>query len=293
MDKILQWDEFKRLDKKTAAALMASCCGAKGWVSKMMEGFPFESEKALVARATDAWYRQCTTADWLEAFTHHPKIGDIKSLEEKFSTTKHLAGVEQSGVADADRSVIQSLAAKNEKYASKFGFIFIVFATGKSAGEMLRLLEDRLHNKEEEELRIAMGEQHKITLLRLQKLMPDADWAWMKGSQITTHVLDTSIGKPGRNITIRLQGSSGNGGWQTIAQGLTNADGRIPDLLPPQKELEPANYKMVFDTAAYFEDQKRSGLYPQVDIQFTVFDNQHYHIPLLINPFGYSTYRGS
>ncbi|MCL4141878.1 UNVERIFIED_CONTAM: hypothetical protein GTU68_059532 [Idotea baltica] len=81
--------------------------------------------------------------------------------------------------------------------------------------------------------------------------------------------------------------------WQTMAIGITNADGRIPDLLPANLCMHPADYVMSFDTKGYFEHQKITGFYPKVDIHFTTFDMEHYHVPLLINPFGYSTYRGS
>lgn len=107
-------------------------------------------------------------------------------------------------------------------------------------------------------------------------------------SQVTTHILDTSKGRPAQGVHIRLQ-KNGN----TIADGVTNADGRISDLLPKNKILEPGNYEMVFDTGQYFSQQKIKSFYPQVVIHFTIFDNSHYHVPLLLNPFGYSTYRGS
>ena len=90
---------------------------------------------------------------------HHPKIGDVKSLEKKFAPTKHLAGKEQAGVASATAETIQALAQANTHYETKNGFIFIVCATGKSAAEMLRILQDRLTNSTEEEVHIAMGEQ--------------------------------------------------------------------------------------------------------------------------------------
>ena len=114
----------------------------------------------------------------------------------------------------------------------------------------------------------------------------------LKVSQVTTHVLDTSIGKPGKNISIRLKQQT-NGAWTTLCQGITNADGRIGDLLPQNRNIKPGDYKMNFDTGSYFESNKVEGFYPSVEIDFTVFDDSHYHVPLLINPFGYSTYRGS
>ncbi len=107
-------------------------------------------------------------------------------------------------------------------------------------------------------------------------------------NQITTHILDTSLGKPAKGVKIRLE-KNGN----LIAKGTTNADGRISDLLPKEKILEPGNYELIFETGNYFAEQKIKSFYPQVVIHFTIFDDSHYHVPLLLNPFGYSTYRGS
>jgi 5-hydroxyisourate hydrolase/2-oxo-4-hydroxy-4-carboxy-5-ureidoimidazoline decarboxylase len=278
--------EFNKLNKTDKAKLLLSCCWSSAWANLMIKQFPFASEKDLIDTANDIWYNQCNSLDWLESFTAHPKIGDVKSLTKKF------AGKEQASVAAATKKTIAALADANTEYEAKFGFIFIVCATGRSATEMLRLLEDRLSNTIGEELHIAMGEQMKITILRFQILIDEADWSFLKPGQLTTHVLDTALGKPGKDISIRLQ-IPVNGVWQTVAQGITNADGRVADLLPAQKNLAHGNYKLVFDTGNYFAAQKIKGFYPEVEIQFIVFDDAHYHVPLLINPFGYSTYRGS
>lgn len=251
-----------------------------------MKSFPFDSEKQLVEQATAIWYNECDKEDWLRSFAHHPEIGDMKSLAEKF------AGKEQAGVTTASKETIEKLAKANLEYKNKFGFIFIVCATGRSADEMLRLLQNRLQNTINEELNVAMGEQHKITLLRFQKLLTNANFQFLTMSQLTTHVLDTSIGKPGKNIAVKLLQQSGES-WQGIAQGITNVDGRIPDLLPAEKPLAPGNYKLVFQTGDYFATNNVKGFYPAVEIQFSITDTSHYHVPLLINPFGYSTYRGS
>lgn len=278
--------DFNNLDQEIAAKHLSECCGAALWVTLLMRHFPFPTVEVLVEKATKIWYEGCSATDWKESFTHHPKIGDVESLTQKF------AGKEQAGVAVATIETILALAQANTDYENKFGFIFIVCATGKSADEMLQLLLDRLKNSVEEELNIAMGEQHKISLIRFGKLLIQADFTFLKGSQITTHVLDTTLGLPGKNIAIRLQ-SKRNNIWQTIAQGITNEDGRIYDLLPQNRTLSPHNYKMVFDTHAYFTQQNLKTFYPEVSILFTTFDESHYHIPLLLNPFGYNTYRGS
>jgi 5-hydroxyisourate hydrolase / 2-oxo-4-hydroxy-4-carboxy-5-ureidoimidazoline decarboxylase len=277
---------FNTLNKETASKHLFDCCGSIKWVSAMMSHFPFTSEKQLVDVSAQLWYDECDETDWRESFTHHPKIGDVQSLTEKF------AGKEQAGVAVATSETIEALAKANTDYESKNGFIFIVCATGKSASEMLQLLLDRLKNSPEEELHIAMGEQQKITIIRFKKLLTEADFSFLKVSQITTHVLDTSTGIPGATISIRLQ-ILRNNVWQTIAQGITNADGRIPDLLPQEKTVKPDTYKMVFDIGSYYDNQNLKTFYPIVEIIFSTFDETHYHVPLLVNPYGYSTYRGS
>ena len=278
--------ELNSFNKEQVAQHLFSCCGSKYWVSEMLNYFPFTNEKKLIEAATTIWYNQCTETDWRESFTHHPKIGDVNSLKEKF------AGKEQEGIASATDTIINALAKANADYENKFGFIFIVCATGKSAQEMLDLLNDRLKNSIEEELNIAMGEQQKITIIRLKKLLPNADFSCLKVSQITTHVLDTSVGVPGKNICIQLQ-SFQNNQWKTITQGRTNNDGRIADLLPQNKNLQHSTYKMVFHCGEYYQQQNIKTFYPMVEILFNTFDEEHYHVPLLLNPFGYSTYRGS
>lgn len=131
---------------------------------------PYASEAELY-NASDRIWQSLKTEDWLEAFSHHPKIGDLESLKTKFASTSDWASGEQGGVALASERVIEELAAGNTAYEEKFGYIFIVCATGKTAGEMLALLQERLHNSPDVEIVRAMEEQNKITRLRLEKLL--------------------------------------------------------------------------------------------------------------------------
>jgi 5-hydroxyisourate hydrolase len=111
-------------------------------------------------------------------------------------------------------------------------------------------------------------------------------------SQLTTHILDTTLGRPAAGVAIALHEPAGTG-WRELARGTTNADGRLADLLPLGQRLTPGVYKLRFDTGAYFERLGTPHFYPVVEICFTVAGDAHYHVPLLLNPFGYSTYRGS
>ena len=112
-------------------------------------------------------------------------------------------------------------------------------------------------------------------------------------SHITTHVLDISIGRPAANIAVVLETQSSGGSWSELARGATDADGRLRDW-PAAQALPTGMYRLIFDTKPYFAGRNVACLYPQVVIVFEVRDAQeHYHIPLLLSPFGYSTYRGS
>jgi 5-hydroxyisourate hydrolase len=113
-------------------------------------------------------------------------------------------------------------------------------------------------------------------------------------SPITTHVLDTAVGKPAEGIAVALEAWVSGGSWKLLAKGVTNADGRVAELLPAGSAVAPGVYRLMFDTAAYFKRQGVDGFYPCVPVMFEIKDPmQHYHVPLLLNPFGYSTYRGS
>lgn len=112
-------------------------------------------------------------------------------------------------------------------------------------------------------------------------------------SAITTHVLDTATGRPAAGIALKLERLAGDA-WVELATGKTDADGRNRELLPPDEILEEGTYRMTFDTAAHFSACGVEGFYPYVQVVFTIrTDGEHYHVPLLLSPYGYSTYRGS
>ena len=155
-----------------ARAALSRCCGARAWVEAMLALRPFASEPALLQAAADAWSK-LGRDDYLQAFSHHPQIGaDRAELARRFARTAQLSAAEQAQVAHADAATLDALAEANRAYLARFGYIFIVCATGKSAEQMLSSLRERLPNEPETELRIAAAEQAKITALRLQKLAP-------------------------------------------------------------------------------------------------------------------------
>lgn len=163
-------DDLQALSDDQLAEALATCCVAQAWVQGLLARRPFASQEALWAAATEV-EAQMTRADWLEAFSGHPRIGDVASLRAKYAHTAAWASGEQSGAAAATEEVLQGLAQGNQDYEAKFGHIFIVCATGKSGAEMLALLQARLPNDPESELSIAAAEQAKISRIRLEKLL--------------------------------------------------------------------------------------------------------------------------
>jgi 5-hydroxyisourate hydrolase len=111
-------------------------------------------------------------------------------------------------------------------------------------------------------------------------------------SQLTTHILDMTKGKPAAGVSIILYREQDRE-WKEMTKGVTNNDGRIPNLLNKEITLEMGIYKMRFETKEYFDKQSIQTFYPFVEISFHISTSEHYHIPLLLSPFGYSTYRGS
>lgn len=166
-------DELNTLPEEEATAAFLRCCGATQWARHMTARRPFADPDGLFA-AADAIWTGLSRDDWLEAFAHHPRIGDVESLRKRFASTRAWAAGEQAGTATASEDVLRGLAEGNRAYEERFGYIFIVCATGKSADEMLGLLRARLPNDPVAELPVAAEEQRRITRLRLEKLIRDA-----------------------------------------------------------------------------------------------------------------------
>jgi len=146
------------------------CCTCETWIQRMVAGRPYNSRDRML-KATDANWQGLDELDYLQAFEGHPMIGDIHSLPTKYDDTKVLATDEQSRVNTAQQETLEALAAANAEYKARFGFVFIVCAMGKSAEEILALLQARLGNTKEEELHHAAQEQCKITRTRLEKML--------------------------------------------------------------------------------------------------------------------------
>jgi OHCU decarboxylase len=163
-------ERLNNASRREAFDALLACCGSAKWAQRMVEARPFDSLAALQEAAARVWW-ELRPGDWWEAFAAHPKIGERKATSPQPAQSSAWSEVEQSGTRDAAGEILAELAAANRAYEERFGYIFIVCATGKSAAEMLALCRGRLSNDAETELRVAAEEQQKITEIRLRKLI--------------------------------------------------------------------------------------------------------------------------
>ena len=165
--------ELNRLPAGRAAELLAACCGSARWVEALLARRPFASREQLVALGSEVW-RSLSPEDWKEAFARHPRIGERSAARAQNAVGAGWSRGEQSGMDAAGEQLRRELAEANRAYEERFGYTYIVCATGKSAEQMLSLARSRLKNDPATELEVAACEQEKIMMLRLEKLLADS-----------------------------------------------------------------------------------------------------------------------
>jgi OHCU decarboxylase len=165
---------FDQMPADEAADLLLACCGARRWVEGMVARRPFHLLGVLLGNADEVWSTM-SPADWREAFEHHPRLGEARSAAPQGDRGQTWSSGEQAGLSDASLELRTKLAAVNEAYEARFGFICIICATGLSVADVITLTEERLGNDLADELPIAAEEQRKITRLRLLKLFHEPD----------------------------------------------------------------------------------------------------------------------
>ena len=162
--------DLNALPPHAVEPLLAACCGAPGWVRGMLARRPFASRDALL-EASDAVCDKLSNDQWLAAFAHHPRIGEQRAAAEVNETAQRWSEGEQSDAMGGGDSLQDELREAQRRYEMRFGYIFIICASGRTAPEIMSELETRLHNDHHAELRIAAEEQRRITRLRLEKLV--------------------------------------------------------------------------------------------------------------------------
>ena len=274
-------EDFNSASAETATELLLSCCSCPSWAAALQCARPYADLSHLSANASRIW-RQSSEADILSCFRGHAQIGG--NLDSKDQTSKAWGAQEQSGATSAEAEVKQQLRQKNQEYLDKFGFIFLIFASGKSAATMLASLQERLGNSRAQELRLAAEEQEKIFLLRLRKIFMNS---------LSTHILDTARGQPASGMQVQLYRQRAGADFELVNAGVSDANGRIAQLHGIEP-LPSGVYKLHFACAEYYAQRGQDCFYPYVEIVCTMpSSGEHYHVPLLISGYGFSSYRGS
>jgi OHCU decarboxylase len=163
-------ESLNSLPATKAQSDFLTCCGSNEWAIRMTESRPFRDLNELRQTAESIWW-SLAPEDWLEAFQHHPRLGESRPEQNTAAIAQEWSEQEQSGVRSAGKQTTEELSELNRKYQDKFGYIFVVCAAGKSSDQVLSILRERLRNDEQKELRIAATEQAQITKLRLEKLL--------------------------------------------------------------------------------------------------------------------------
>ena len=290
------------------ATELAACCASRRWIAAVVRARPFGGAEELHRVAA----QELANLDWpdvREALEAHPRIGERSTAAAREAAWSR---AEQSGAQDADAQTAAELAAANAAYEAKFGYIFLIRAAGRSASELVAAALDRLGHDELTEQAVVREQLSQIVRLRLDKLLLGLGGdpvAMSLPTNLSTHVLDTALGRPAVGMSVRLDAATPDG-WTPLVTTRADHDGRVTreafadalaaissPYVPPgdAPSRTGGTYRLVFDTAGYFADRDvKECFYPEVVVCFTVAEpDAHYHVPLLLSPFGYSTYRGS
>ncbi|KAG9154851.1 hypothetical protein Leryth_023909 [Lithospermum erythrorhizon] len=321
-------------------------CGSSKFAKEMVSVGPFSSYQHAIDAARDIWFNKVDVNGWLEAFAAHPQIGNRSASHNNSTSAQWSKGEQSTALATATDATLEELYEWNARYMQKFGFVFLICASGRSSSEILAELKRHYVNRPIVEFENAAKEQMKITELRFQKLLdsksaPDSSTELQQTTDvvakagedrvsiigahlttatespigkppqtptrsrppITTHVLDIARGCPAPDIEVRLEMWGGHtpkpvfvegdaGSWICQGRSSTDKDGRSGQLMGMIDALTPGTYRISFNTGKY----NPNGFFPYVSIIFEVKDSQqfeHFHVPLLLSPFSFSTYRGS
>lgn len=272
-------------EDKLRAALLAALA-VRRWVDEVMASWPFDQAESLAAAAMCAF--PLTWSEIETALASHPRIGEIS---ENAGLAAEFSRHEQAANSDPDDLLHRRIVEMNRRYEEKFGHVFLIRAAGRSAEEILAEGDRRLGNDEDAERAEISRELAAITMLRVfeleERLVTPVKTEAKSMAGLSTHVLDAVRGIPAQGVAVRLDDQHG----AEIAMGTTDADGRVAEVAA---DLAPGQYRLVFATGDYFASFGAPTLYPEVSIDFRINGSRpHYHIPLLLSPFAYSTYQGS
>ncbi|WP_078849538.1 2-oxo-4-hydroxy-4-carboxy-5-ureidoimidazoline decarboxylase [Streptomyces sp. NRRL F-5126] len=282
---------FNAASAPEALDALREVCAGSTWGGRLVSRRPYASLDALLD-ASDAATAALDDSGLDEAMAGHPPIG-------RPAPGDPVSAREQRGMAGASDALREELVELNLAYQERFGHVFLICATGASAQHMRDALAERLSHTAGQERAIARTELGRINRIRLTRLMA------APAASVSTHVLDTSAGRPAAGVPVALAARAGaKDPWTELGGSATDADGRCKDL--PALPDDTTQVRLVFDTGAHLAtttpaDPQQDApalrdsvaFFPEVTVAFAVTPGEHYHVPLLLNPFGYSVYRGS
>ncbi|KQK21431.1 hypothetical protein BRADI_1g60700v3 [Brachypodium distachyon] len=269
--------------------------GSRRFAAALAAASPFASLADAVLAARRIWLDKVDVTGWLEAFAAHPPIGSTSPSVSKWSQEEQSAAL-----STATDSAAQELAEWNARYREKFGFVFMICASGRTAPEVLSELKRRYTNRPIVELEVAAQEELKITELRLAKLFSSETPAPFTSAEGHTSQSDKAAAS-GIEVSLEVWKDASSrpsfdnkdfNGWTTLGSSVTNNDGRSGQLMDIVDNVTPGFYRISFNTSKYAP----SGFFPYVSIVFEIKKSQtteHFHVPLLHSPFSFTTYRGS
>ncbi|MEU3980936.1 2-oxo-4-hydroxy-4-carboxy-5-ureidoimidazoline decarboxylase [Streptomyces sp. NPDC026672] len=298
---------FNALTEPAARAALHEVCASTAWTRRLLAGRPYATPDDLYATA-DAATAALTPDDLAEAMAGHPPIGRPKPGDPASAR-------EQRGMSGAPARLRAEMLELNLAYQERFGHVFLICATGLTAERMRDAAQERIGNPPAREREIVRTELGKINRIRLARLVAEDRHTMSTGTtaSVSTHILDTSVGRPAAGVSVRLAARAGHdAGWRELGAATTDTDGRCKDLpVPPEGTT---HVRLVFAVGPYFENSakqqadpqqadpqqdapaNRDGgavFFPEVTVVFAVAPGEHHHVPLLLTPFGYSVYRGS
>lgn len=278
--------------------LLRSCLAVPRWIRDVEFGAPYPNGQALLGQACRA-ATPLSRDEIDQALADHPRIGHRPNGDGRAAAFSRR---EQQALDAQDEELAAAVAEGNAAYEARFGRVFLIRAAGRTRAEIHAEQLRRLALDEETEIETVGRELREIALLRLRSLLeetgpadaPAAAEPAVERSHITTHVLDTARGVPAAGLAVTLEQLTPGAVpvWEVIGRAGTDADGRISTLGPAA--LPVGRYRLTFDTGAYLIANHGNAFYPEVVVVIELTDPAaHYHVPLLLSPFQYSTYRGS
>ncbi len=269
--------QFSELPLEPARERLLTCLNAPGWADAVLAGRPYPDAGSLLD-AVLRLGRELSDDDLRQALAKHPRIGERpagSSPEAAHSRS------EQSGVDQTDAELTAALHAGNLAYEKKFDQVFLIRAAGRTGPEILEALRERLTNDPQTEAAVVRDQLAQIAQLRL---------AAQLAAQITlsTHVLDSGTGRPAVGVSVALDGPEGR-----LATAVTDQDGRVREW-GSDVIVRPGTFRLTFGTGEWFEQQGQECYNPEVTVTFVIPEGDgHFHVPLLLSAYAYSTYRGS